>query len=365
MKWWNILLIVAMFSLLFIVIPISYKSGNSKQQLQLMFDEYIQKFNKTYKNNPEEYATRFEHFTASLQEIEQLNSQSRGSDTQKARYGLTHLSDMSKAEYRELHLSDEQLKKSPREYNQTWSRFREQQRMEHLKQIGPSYVRTKRAAGSIPLTVDWRTKGVIGPVRSQGMCGACWAFSTIGIVEAMAAIKTGKLVPLSVQEAVDCATLGNAGCQGGDICLLLDWLMISKTAVQTAAEYPLRLMDGICRLSKNATGVRVRTFTCDDFVGAEDKILEALATHGPVAVAVNALTWQNYLGGVIQYHCPGASTDLNHAVELIGYDLSSDVPHYVAKNSWGGEFGNGGYVSLAVGTNVCGLANEVASVDVL
>lgn len=65
-KWWTILLTVALLSLLFIAIPISYKGGKSKKELQLMFDEYIKKFNKTYKDRPDEYATRLQHFTVSL-----------------------------------------------------------------------------------------------------------------------------------------------------------------------------------------------------------------------------------------------------------------------------------------------------------
>lgn len=215
------------------------------------------------------------------------------------------------------------------------------------------------------MKVDWRTKGVVGPVRDQGMCGACWAFSTIGTVESMAAIKTGKLDMLSVQEVIDCAGLGNSGCAGGDICLLLDWLQLTNTVVQKEKDYPLLLSNGVCKTNKNVTGVRIQSFTCDDLVGAEDKIMEALATHGPVTVAVNALMWQNYLGGVIQYHCSGAAADLNHAVQLVGYDLTADIPYYIVKNSWGPEFGNAGYLMLAVGSNVCGVANEVASVDVI
>ncbi|XP_064292678.1 cathepsin O-like [Plodia interpunctella] len=375
-KWWNWVLAIALISLLFLAIPLSY-SNKKQAALQLMFDEYVEKFNKSYKNNPNEYQTRFQHFVASVGEIERLNSESRGPEQYRARYGLTHLSDMSQAEYKELHLSDERLEKAPRLYGKSWSKTdvrdlykTDDDNGDHQRNrsCGEShdniYIIIRKRRVALPLQVDWRAKGVIGPVRDQGMCGACWAFSTVGAMEAMAAINTGKLATLSVQQMIDCAGLGNSGCAGGDICLLLDWLLLSGAALQVDAEYPLRLTDGACRAKRNATGVRVASFTCDDMVESEDKILEALATHGPVSVAVNALTWQNYLGGVIQYHCSGSALDLNHAVELVGYDLTGDVPYYIAKNSWGSEFGLEGYLHIAVGNNVCGLANEVASVDV-
>ncbi|CAG4990425.1 unnamed protein product [Colias eurytheme] len=372
-KWWNWVLAFALACLLLVVIPLSYPGGKSKEELRPMFEEYVQKYNKTYKNNPAEYETRFEHFVASVQEIDDLNSKSRGPEQQRAKYGLTHLSDMSKAEFEEIHLSDEQpnRRQSTKTWDDTENHDRNRYRVGNQEGRTPNethdnvyiIIRNKRAA--LPLQVDWRAKGVIGPVKDQGLCGACWAFSTIGAMEAMAAISTGKFQPLSVQEVIDCAGLGNSGCAGGDICLLLDWLLMTNTAVASDKEYPLKLMNGVCAVNANATGVRVKKFTCDDLVGAEDKILSTIATHGPVAVAVNALTWQNYLGGVIQYHCSGAPADLNHAVELVGYDLTAEVPYYIAKNSWGTGFGLEGYIQLAIGSNVCGLANEVASVDVI
>lgn len=52
----------------------------------------------------------------------------------------------------------------------------------------------------LPSKFDWRDEGVVGPVQDQDVCGACWAFTTIGIVESMYAIKTGILHSLSVQE---------------------------------------------------------------------------------------------------------------------------------------------------------------------
>ncbi|XP_049878298.1 cathepsin O-like [Pectinophora gossypiella] len=369
-KWWNWILAVALICLLFIAIPISL-SKNKEQMYRPMFDEYVEKFNKSYKNKTDEYETRFQHFMASMEEIERLNAESRGPDDHRARYGLTKLSDMSKAEYREIHLSDEKVTKHPSHYGKTWKDRRKNHTDDHKREPGDQitnnvYViigRQKRAA--LPMQVDWRTKGAVGPVRDQGMCGACWAFSTVGAMESMAAINTGKMTTLSVQEVIDCAGLGNNGCAGGDICVLLDWLAITDTAVETDSQYPLRLLDGACRLPANATGVRLSSFTCDDLVANEGRILQMLATHGPVAVAVNALTWQNYLGGVVQYHCSGAKADLNHAVQLVGYDLTKDIPYYIAKNSWGTEFGINGYLHLAIGSNICGLANEVASVDVI
>ena len=49
-------------------------------------------------------------------------------------------------------------------------------------------------------------------------------------------------------------------------------------------------------------------------------MLERL-THGPLTVGVDATSWQNYQGGIIQYHC---DSNLNHAVQVVGYDLSGN-----------------------------------------
>lgn len=89
-----------------------------------------------------------------------------------------------------------------------------------------------------------------------------------------------------------------------------------------------------------------------------------LAHHGPVAVAVNALLWQNYLGGVIHYHCDGEPILMNHAVQIVGYDRTAEIPHYIVRNSWGKDFGENGYMYISIGGNTCGLANEVVSLDV-
>lgn len=64
-NWWNWFLAFALLSLLFIAIPLTYPRTKNKEELRPMFDSYIEKFNKSYKNNPVEYETRLEHFCVS------------------------------------------------------------------------------------------------------------------------------------------------------------------------------------------------------------------------------------------------------------------------------------------------------------
>lgn len=98
------------------------------------------------------------------------------------------------------------------------------------------------------------------------------------------------------------------------------------------------------------------------YVEKEYQILNYLAYHGPVAAVVNALLWQNYIDGIIQFHCNGQPVHINHAVEIVGYNLIGIVPYYIVRNSWGTNFGDGGYLKIEIGKNLCGIANQVAMI---
>lgn len=333
--------------LLFVGIPIKIdrkEARNFRQQ----FASYAREFNKSYSLSSDDYSERLAAFEKAVTTIESWNAARKSNYS--ALYGLTKFVDLTPEEFSVKYL---------RKHHRT----REYSSHSHHR----NHLVSKRAIiPSLPEKVDWRAKGVVTSVKDQGTCGACWAFSTVAAIESMLAIKTGKLTDLSVQEVIDCAGYGNMGCNGGDFCALVEWITTYNVSITTASTYPLVLKNDVCHLKKDTPGVRVsKDFECDFVVGEEHKILKSLAEHGPVVVAVNAISWMYYLGGVIQDNCPGDPTLLNHAVVLVGYDLTAPIPFYIAKNSWGKRFGDGGHVKIAVGSNVCGIANEIMSLNVL
>ncbi|KAG7198462.1 hypothetical protein KM043_005844 [Ampulex compressa] len=354
MEWRTVTLTVLVVSLCFLAIPVRVGPDTTSEDAKL-FESYVARYNKSYRHDPPQYQRKFEQFQRSLRIIEKMNG--LRSSQESAYYGLTPFSDMSESEFLQHSLRSDLSTRGVRHKNASYHR-------QHCTKGGTG--REKRSA-NVPLKLDWRERGVVSPVRSQGSCGACWAFSAVEVAETMYAIKNGSSVSLSVQEMIDCARNSNFGCEGGDICSLLAWLTLSKIKIVPESTYPLTRKTDACKLGKTLSkspGVTVTDFTCDSFVDAEDELLKVLATHGPVAAAVNALSWQNYLGGVIQYHCNGSFASLNHAVQIVGYDKSASIPHYIVKNSWGAAFGDEGYMYIGIGSNLCGIANQVSSLEV-
>merc|ERR1712122_394899 len=101
-------------------------------------------------------------------------------------------------------------------------------------------------------SVDWTTQGVVTPVKNQGQCGSCWAFSTSGALEGAWALSTGNLVSLSEQQFVDCDTT-SSGCNGG----LMDYAFAfaEQNAICTEKSYRHTASDGTCDTSRCTVGI--------------------------------------------------------------------------------------------------------------
>uniref|UniRef100_A0AAR5NWS1 Cathepsin O n=2 Tax=Dendroctonus ponderosae TaxID=77166 RepID=A0AAR5NWS1_DENPD len=326
-------------ALLFFVVPCKIKLDS---EIREQFHEYLSDFNKSYPQEAE-FQFRFAAFKKSLANIEQLNANKTKSSAQ---YGLTKFSDFTAEEFLDLQNNRARVRRDMRSAAQS-----------RLKKVALRSAYEKE----LPQIVDWRNKNVVSKGKNQKNCGACWAFAVSETIESMQAIKTQQLTDLSIQQLIDCSSYNN-GCKGGDTCALLRWIKVNNIAIMNETDYPLVLEDQKCQKTDMSEGVKVGTYQCNSFVGREDIILKLLAINGPVAVAISGETWQNYFGGVIQFHCEG---DLSHAVQIVGYNLTAKVPFYIVRNSWGEDFGDNGYLYVAIGGNVCGLAYEVAAVTVL
>jgi len=296
---------------------------------EALWSHWKAKHNKVYA--VEEESVRYAIFVDNFNKIIKKNAAHS-----TVRYGLNQFADLTGGEFKAQYAS---------------SAF-----VEHDEE----YVRANTVdhqLPKLPASVDWRTKGAVTPVKNQGQCGSCWAFSTTGTLEGFHAINTGTLLSFSEQQIVDCDTTCY-GCGGGWPYLALEYT--AANGIEQESQYPYTAMDGTCKYDKSeATAVNTGyTFVTTKSTNA---LLTAIVSM-PVSVCIEAdqEVFQFYTSGVITAaeNC-GASID--HAVLAVGYDTIQSQQAFIVKNSWGTTWGDEGYVYIATtqsanaGEGVCGI----------
>ncbi|XP_015439788.1 PREDICTED: putative cysteine proteinase CG12163 [Dufourea novaeangliae] len=311
-------------------------SKNVKEEF--MFGNFINEYGKTY-SSAKEKRNRFKIFQSNLKLIEELQNLEQGT----AKYGVTMFADLTlkefKAQYLGLRLDLKQDNEIP------------------LQEAEIPDV-------DLPPKFDWRDYNAVTPVKNQGQCGSCWAFSATGNIEGQYAIKHGKLLSLSEQELVDCDTLDD-GCNGGE--MENAYRTIEKLGgLELETDYPYDAQNEKCQFVKNKAMVEV--VSAVNITSNETEMARWLVKNGPIAIAINANAMQFYVGGVshpFKFVCDPKSLD--HGVLIVGYGTSKyplfhkELPYWTVKNSWGPRWGEKGYYRVYRGDGTCGLNTMATS----
>ena len=296
------------------------------------FQKFIKKYHKRYASI-NEYLARFEVFKRNVM----------AAFTENASYqtGITKFSDLTQQEFAKTYLNLNYDAMAVANFN-------------------PYVVQVKNAA---PDAWDWREKGYVSPVKDQGSCGSCWAFSTVGNLEGLYYKEKQTMVTLSEQMLIDCDTY-DSGCNGGLMENTFTWLK-ENGGIMTDTDYPYKGRKGTCQSDETKyvdmqitgyTKLGSGSSTWDPV--DEDEIKEFLYETGPLAVALNANPLQTYSSGILDKtssQCP--TSGMNHAVTMVGYghDDSQDKDYWIVKNSWGKNWGEDGYFRIRRGTGCCGI----------
>jgi len=232
---------------------------------------------------------------------------------------------------------------------------------------------TSAMRGSAPDKLDY-TGTKCSAVKDQNRCGSCWAFSATEGVESAIAMSTGSLPPnLAVQQLVACDP-NDGGCRGGDLPTAFDYIK-SDGGLDTQKDYPdtssASGRSGKCQSHGHYATVRSSSYAVSPCNGGkcknqdEEGLAAALAKHGPLSICVNANTFNNYHGGIgiKGDSCSGAYNQLDHCVQLVGYDFTGSTPYWKVRNSWSTSWGEHGFIRFPVGVNYCGVADEAMYVS--
>lgn len=202
--------------------------------------------------------------------------------------------------------------------------------------------------GPLPRSFDWAEQGIMTGVKDQGNFGTCWAFASLGLLEALIKRDTGEEVDLSEQYLI-------SNIDGIGPFLAMEFL--KTTGVVREEHLPYR------GDTSSVNTERPGEFFLGEYVATDVHRLtpaERVATikriiyeHGPVVTAMNLLDdFRHYRSGVYVYDGHSPEQPGGHIILITGWADDSTVVnggYWIVKNSAGTRWGEHGYVRAAYG----------------
>jgi len=296
------------------------------------FEAFITQYSRKYEST-EEYAKRLSIFADNMVFADKLNKADPN-----AEFGVTKFMDLTPQEFKQYYLMSNFS--SPKV------------RGERVPLL--DFDNQNLSWDALPPNFDWRNEGVVTGVYNQGQCGSCWAFSTTENVESMWKRAGHALINLSMQQLVDCDRYSD-GCGGGNPPNAFQYL-IQQGGQDTFGAYPYAGVNEACHFNPGAIGARVKTWGYVTTTDNEQAMLNWVSSQGPPSACVDASTWQYYRGGVITSGC---GNSLDHCIQITGWATVNGVGAWTVRNSWGTDWGYGGYLYVMYGANMCGIGQEV------
>lgn len=177
-----------------------------------------------------------------------------------------------------------------------------------------------------PESRDWTH--TLPPVGDQGFkCGSCWTFTSVAVIESHYYIRYNKTIELSEQYLVDCVPYG---CKGGHYYDAIDY--IRRNGI-IDGNYLYTGVQGTCPTENQKSPLQVTGFiyfpTSD-----EEKLKTIVGNVGPVAVGVDGSldTFLLYQTGI--YYDERCTSNVNHAVTIVGYGTENETDYWLIRNSW-------------------------------